>query len=341
MFDFEQVDFVPRFLRGEMLYRMVPVDGPTRIASYNAERRDAWAQELALSPDQKTELVRYAEWNALPENRDYLYQYFLDNCSTRVRDLLDRVLGGQLSRAFASLPAETTFRFETRRMTQVDAAAAAGIDLLLGSPTDDPISVWEQMFLPSVLRETLRDVSITLEDGTTRPLVASETYFAVEGAPPEPESRPRWWPVYLLVGLAVGGLLLLHEGPGAAPGATRIGLTAFATVWSGLTGLVGTLLVLLLFTDHTFAHANHNLMLFPPLLLVMAVLWPMSLRQRRAARLASLFAWAIAALSIVTMLIAALPGPGQGNEGFLALALPAHLAAAFVLHRRARRAGVP
>ncbi|MDX1647259.1 MAG: DUF4105 domain-containing protein, partial [Longimicrobiales bacterium] len=89
IFDFQQVDFIPRFLQGRMLYMMAPFSTPAMIDAYARADREVILQELDLTPAEKLELRTLAEINALPENRDYIYQYVLDNCSTRVRDLLD------------------------------------------------------------------------------------------------------------------------------------------------------------------------------------------------------------------------------------------------------------
>mgnify|MGYP002623770427 CR=1 FL=1 len=96
IFDFEQVDFIPRFLQGRMLYMMAPFNTQAMIDAYGRANREIVLQELDLTPSEKLELRRLAELNALPENRDYTYQYFLDNCSTRAPDLLTRVLGAAI-----------------------------------------------------------------------------------------------------------------------------------------------------------------------------------------------------------------------------------------------------
>ena len=138
IFDFEQVDFIPRFLRGRMLYMMAPFQSQSMLAAYARVDREVVVQELDLTPAQKLELRDLAERNALPENRDYAYQYFLDNCSTRVRDLLDLVLGGSLRAEFESSPGGVSFRDHIRRLTQDDPLIFTGMDLLLGAPGDRP-----------------------------------------------------------------------------------------------------------------------------------------------------------------------------------------------------------
>jgi hypothetical protein len=127
--------------------------------------------------------------NALPENRFYRYDYFLDNCSTRVRDALDTVLGGSLKRRFTVLTTDWTFRSESVRLTTPAGLAQAGIDLALGPKADVPITAWESMFIPMRLMEYLRDVTVPGADGAPVPLVLGETVLYHATRAPEPAER--------------------------------------------------------------------------------------------------------------------------------------------------------
>jgi len=187
IFDFNQVDFIPRFLKGQMLYRMAPFRAGPMVEAYSRTGRRIVTQELGLAPAQRLALRDLAERNALPENREYLYNYFLDNCSTRVRDLLDQVLGGALAHRFAAAPTGTSFRYHVRRLTRSDPFLYTGMDVLLGTPGDRPISVWEEMFLPMTLRDAIRDVTVLGEDGVERPLVIAEDVVVPGSGRPTPK----------------------------------------------------------------------------------------------------------------------------------------------------------
>ena len=100
MFDFFQKNFFLNFARGYMVYRL-DVDSLDRtLALYASEGRWVYQQVLALDAAQRLQLAVFLDHNARPENADYRYDYFRDNCSTRVRDALDTALGGALSRPF-------------------------------------------------------------------------------------------------------------------------------------------------------------------------------------------------------------------------------------------------
>jgi hypothetical protein len=345
IFDFQQVDFIPRFLRGEMLYTMAPFPTGRMAASYGAANREVLVQELNLTPAERVELRDFVEWNALPENRDYFYDYFLDNCSTRVRDVLDRVLGGQLGARFQAEPTGTSYRVHTRRLTQVDPLLFTGMDFLLGSPGDEPISVWEEMFLPMTLRDAIRDFEIVDAAGVSRPLVLSEQVLIPTTRAEEVAVPPRWGWVYLLLGLGLGGILLVLGrglrvgGPQGAPSAlTRgvFGVLAFG--WSLLAGVGGLLLVLVLFTDHHFMYWNESILQFNPLsLAVAALLVPAAVRGRSSPLLVWL-AWGVVAFSVLGVVVRALPLTPQDNTIFLLLSLPTHLGLALAL-TLARRGG--
>ena len=129
------------------------------FASYVSENRTIEAQELDLTPAQKWALWQSLRENARPENREYLYDYFRDNCSTRVRDVVDRAVGGRVRQA-GQRPATMTFRADALRMTADFFPEYLGLDLGLGRLTDAPITLWEEAFLPERMRDLLREVRI-------------------------------------------------------------------------------------------------------------------------------------------------------------------------------------
>ncbi len=328
IFDFDQPGFIPRFLKGEMLYMTAPFQSGPMLEAYAGMGRDVVMQELALTPGQRVALAEYADWNALPQNRDYRYDYFRDNCSTRVRDLLDRALDGALSRRFQEEPSGSSWRWQIRRLTGDDPLLYTGMDVLLGTPGDRPISVWEEMFVPMTLRDAVRQVSVPDGAGGERPLVLSEKQAVPATYPAEPEAPPSWLPWYLLLGLALGGALA-WTGTRAAAGAgwARWAFGAAGAAWSLLAGFVGTLLVLVLATDHVFMYRNENLFLAEPLSLALVVLVPLAARRAGggARRLAERTALLVLALALLGLVAKLLPGTTQDNAIFLALVLPAHL----------------
>ena len=341
MFSFQQENFLLRFIRGEMLYWMQPFDVRATVAAYERDQRSVWVQELNLTPAERRELREFLDWNERPENAFYRYDYYRDNCSTRVRDAIDRVLGGRILQQTEALPTGETYRSHTRRLTASDIPTYSGLLLGLGQPVDREISAWEEMFLPLKLAEHLRMITTLDEAGREVPLVRSEE--VVHAAPPRaiPDAPPSRVTGYLLVGLLIGGVLLLL---GRHAGSRRWAGYAFggvASLWALLTGTAGLILMgLWLFTDHTAAYRNENLLHFSPLALALVVLVPLAaVGNRRVAALTLRLALVVAALSALGLILKVLPGMDQVNGELIALALPVHVALAASLWMLLRSRG--
>src|SRR5882724_11404105 len=97
-FEFDGVKGAEDFMAGRFRYWLSVGSLEATVAAYRAERRSLTAQELSLSYAERARLAGTLADNALPEHRYYDYDYYRDNCSTRVRDVLDRLLDGQLRR---------------------------------------------------------------------------------------------------------------------------------------------------------------------------------------------------------------------------------------------------
>jgi hypothetical protein len=294
IFDFEAPNFLGNFIRGRMLYMVAASPVEWTVESYIRADRGVWAQELNLTPAQRMELADFLEWNVRPENRDYRYDYYRDNCSTRLRDALDLVLGGALRAATAERGAGTTYREHTRRLAAADPPLYFGLQLAMGHPIDREISVWEEMFLPMELRRHLAGLTLPGPDGTPVPVVVRELVVHESTRTPEPATPPLRWPFFLLGGVLLGGgaaALGRRAGPaavrnvrygagGAAPRTAggagwRRGFLATMTAWALLNGILGAaILYLWLFTDHWVTYRNENVLQFHPVtLLLAAALW--------------------------------------------------------------------
>jgi hypothetical protein len=335
MFSFDQDNFLLRFVRGHMDYWMAGFDAGMTASDYIAADRSVWAQELNLTPAQRADLQEFLEWNALPENSVYRYDYYRDNCSTRVRDAIDLAVGGRLRVATESLPTGTTFRDHTRALTVNDPPLYVGLMAGLGQPVDLQISVWEEMFLPMQLRERIRDLTIIGEDGVAVPLVLSEVeVFRSTRTDEMPIPPTREW-AYLVVGLILaagvwfsGRMATVHRG-------ARVVFGVLAGGWSLIGGLLGVILFMLwVFTDHATSYRNENLFHLSPFLLPLVGLLHTAVRGSvRGRRLAFMVATAVAAISLLGFVLKVLPGFVQVNGELIAVALPMNVAIALVAWR--------
>ena len=118
LFDFEQPGFFRRFLTGDTKYWMAGEDAYTMVTAYHNIGRPITLQRLNLTPTQALALRDFVEHNALEENKYYRYDYFRDNCSTRLRDAIDRALGGALRAATDTMHTTMSYRSESLRLTE-------------------------------------------------------------------------------------------------------------------------------------------------------------------------------------------------------------------------------
>lgn len=340
-FDFDQPGYWGRFVRGDWLYWLAVSDISNTIYAYQfVYDRSIVAQELNLTPAQRARLRDFLEWNAHPENREYYYDYYYDNCSTRIRDAIDYALDGRLRAATEDSLTGTSFRWHSDRLVADDPAVLTGLLVGLGGRADREINAWEEMFLPGKVQEQLRRLEVPDEQGRRVPLVAEERVIH-EAASREPvrSEPPRWGVWYLLAGAVLGAAFvgLARRAPGSR--AARYAFAGLTGLWAAFVGTAGLLLAFLwAFTNHTIAHANENLLQFNPLMLTLVVLVPaLAFGARWAARPALVLVGVVLALSVLGLLLSMLPGFDQANLPLIALALPAHLGlarAALTLSRR-------
>jgi hypothetical protein len=297
---------------GRMLYFSAALPAEVEFRQYRSENRSIRVQRLNLDQPAYLKLRDHLVTAIQPENREYLYDYYLDNCSTRVRDALDVALSGAFSGQFSPLPSEQNFRAHTRRSTEMDFWYHLGLEMALGLPIDQPINRWQAMFLPAEV------AAAALEVETARGPLVIEDRLEFASAAPEPGAMPGnvWWR-YLLAGMGLAAFFLLmarFAGPVFATGS--------ALAWLLIAGPIGVLLLFLWFlTDHQAAAVNANVLFFHPLLLL--GLLP-SLRKGIAA-----FMWVCTGLALMLLM---LPG-GQYNTDVLAFVLPLQLLFAWWLWR--------
>jgi hypothetical protein len=324
-FDPSEPGFVPRFIRGQMRYQLVALPLREDLAYYRDVGRGVSIQWLDLTSAQATRLAGALAVNALPQNARYSYDYFTDNCATRVRDAIDRALDGRLKRQLSARSRGNTYRSEAVRLASPAPLMWLGFDIGLGPFADVPLARWQEAFVPMRLADSLREATGT--DG--RPLVVGEQVLLPHRLAPEPaESARPWWP-WLLWGLAIS-ICMLALGR-MMPRA----LAAGALAWWTLCAVLGSLMLFIWFgTAHRAGWANQNLLLFNPLcVLLLPGAWRL-LRGRDARRGFERLLGVVAACAVVAWIMRWLPFPEQDNTHWIALLLPIHLALWSALRRR-------
>jgi hypothetical protein len=325
IFSFEQENFMRNFAMGRLIFWVGAWNTEGALNYYKSLDRTIRMQILDFPPERRLQLARFLDQNVLPQNRQYLYNHYDDNCSTRIRDLIDKMVDGQLAQSCGQA-GRMTLRQHTRRHTHQHFWMDLLLMFLMNDTIDKPVTRWQEMFLPTELERNVQNLTLADSSGVCRKLVAENLLF-FEGSerPPVPEFAPQHWPVTLALGgfLAMLGLYLafLYQNQAAA------GKYLFG-IYHGLLGLICGLAGLALFfmanfTDHTVTYHNENLYLANPLTLLlifsgMAIIRNGPLKQKFTLYLSCV----LAALSILALAFKVFPAYDQDNWDIIALLLP-------------------
>jgi hypothetical protein len=248
VFDFETPNFYVKFAHGDLLYQLAVSQGEEEIRGVGAYGQGVTELPLNLSPTQRQTLFGALEINLLPKNRSYRYDFVLDNCSTRPRDVIERITGSAVA-----LPG--TGRQTFREMLDPYFArmpwVGLGVWLLMGANIDRPASPREACFLPANLERAVQ----ASKNGEQNLAEEKKEIF-----PPEvlPETSPFLAPICVFYG---GGILwflfwlLRRKGHSKWP-------TAFALMILGFLGFF--VLGLSFWTRLWVLHQNYNLLWLIP-----------------------------------------------------------------------------
>ncbi|HAH25467.1 MAG TPA: hypothetical protein DCL77_17195 [Prolixibacteraceae bacterium] len=264
VFSFETPNFMLRFAKGQTDYLMVGEKFSSFMREYNEDKRSVYEQVLNLSAEGKNKLFNALVENAKPENREYRYNFFIDNCATRVRDMIERNAGGTVH--FTDNHPTESYRDLIKKFHHSFRWIDLGIDLLVGKKADVPVSAYGQMFLPDYLKDQFAKAEITF-DGNAQPLVL-ETRTLVE-FPNSKQNSDLPWPAIVF------GIIFLLVAAISVRGYLRKTNTDWLDYWLlALTGIAGLIIGwFTLYSEHPAMSPNYNLLwAFPPNLLF-AFVW--------------------------------------------------------------------
>ena len=268
-FNFDQPNFYGNFARGRMLYSLSRTSYDAFISDYMSENRGIREQVFDLDSAQTMFMVQFIQNNSKPENRNYRYHFLLDNCATRIRDLMLQTFEGmELPDSEDSL----TFRDLIHICVNEHPWGKFGIDIALGLPTDQKTGAFEQMFLPDYMFHTFARV---LYHG--RPIVKESNEIFVPTQPAILPSGPIT-PTVVCCSVLVLALVFSFGFLVSGFGFQVSGYNHFNHINQSLdfvlffvVGLVGLLVVFLwFFTDHTNTQNNLNIIWALPTHLVMS-----------------------------------------------------------------------
>ncbi|MBE0638462.1 MAG: DUF4105 domain-containing protein [Bacteroidales bacterium] len=255
-FDFSQSHFYLRFLMGNLEYALTVTDFDDFLEEYTSENRSIYEQVLTFDTGLLNRIYDSLEMNSLTENRGYLYDFFEDNCTTRVLGLLYAQAGDQGYDDLFNHPSGSTFRQELRQYIHHDPWLSLGINLLLGKQSDIKISNYQSYFLPANLMNGLAKTDWV---GESKLLFQGKETFERPGDFAGP--MVFFW---LLLVLYVAEILLLKT--------TRQTSDRFDLFIFTVTGILGLLFLFLrLFSDHPSFQSNMNILWANPLNLIFVI----------------------------------------------------------------------
>jgi hypothetical protein len=265
VFDFETPNFYTKFVHGDLRYQLAVSSSEEEIRAVGAYGQGVTELALNLSPSQKQGLFEALEINLLPENRFYQYDFILDNCSTRPRDMIERITGSPVTVRDAG---KQTFRDMLDPYFTRIPWAGLGVSLLMGARIDRPASPREACFLPADLERAVE----TSQSGDQNLVGEKKIIFS-------PAVMARSWPfltpIWVFFGFGILWFLfwLLRRK------AHSRWLTALFLMFLGLVGTF--ILVLSCWTRLWVLHDNYNLWWLIPLHFP-AGLWLLLSRRRPA-----------------------------------------------------------
>jgi hypothetical protein len=264
---FGEPSFIWHFLRGEAYFFLGVSSWTETLGDYRSENRTIELQRLHLTRAQTSELVQRLRWNARPENREFRYDHHLDNCSTRVRDLLDDVTQGALRRAVEGWDPDRSYRTYTLDGARGRLEVAIGMDILGGLSQERRVDGWAELYLPVYLQQAVAAAELEV-DGETRPLAGPiEVVYQRRGPPALQGSRYRGRWVVVASGLVLALALILlgwlaRRWGGVWPRLAGLLVLAVA-LFSGLVGVIlAGLMAISRLPDFRW---NENVLIFLPL----------------------------------------------------------------------------
>jgi hypothetical protein len=334
IFTFGAENFFVNFAFGRLFYSSGVSSATGNYSLYQHTNRDITLYTLNIPPYKREEIREFAENSVLPENRLYLYHHFRKNCTGPILEVLDMSTNGQFKEHYSNEPGRFTLRQHVRRHTWFSPVMDWILNFWMGQDIDTPITIWQEMFVPSEIAKRICEFNYTDSYGAPHPLVSDvEEVWISHDRPPVLDTPRRQWPRTLAFSLflaAVLGALFYLQRSRPALGQVTLGIfhSLFGIVFGGA-GLV--LFFLSLFTDHDYTYHNANLLFCNPLFLAaipLGICYAKSINyyRRLPVEFALRLLWLLCALGIfASMLIKLLPQFWQQNLVDQMLMLPVAL----------------
>ncbi|MCE7058995.1 DUF4105 domain-containing protein [Dyadobacter sp. CY343] len=200
-FSFGEGNFYIKFLRGTLPYSLSVSEFSLQAAHWQMENRSISEQVLNLSNSQKQKLFEFLENNYLPENREYQYKFFYDNCSTRMSGALQAACGDSLIYNGYTKEKLSFRQWIDRYAYKQKPWADFGMDLAIGAPSDEIATADQATFLPDNMAKAFADAKVKTAKGTEPLVLTTQPLFTAQPTPPPGFFTPAvcFWTLAVLV----------------------------------------------------------------------------------------------------------------------------------------------
>lgn len=251
-FNFDEPGFYTKFIRGKLMYFLSTENVPDFQYAYQMENRGITEQVLNLSCSEKVNIVKLLQANLMSENKFYKYDFLFDNCTTRLRDLVENTADSKVDFR-PVLTSKASFRDLIYEYLNYNDKqwSKLGIDILLGARTDAIMNQRQVMFLPDYLMKSFDNASIG-----TRPLVAEKDQLTkVDYSKINKENLLHPFFIFLCLFVLIA---FLSFSKNVSIQKVVFGFDAFLVF---VTGFLGVLILFMWFgTDHLMCKDNYNLL---------------------------------------------------------------------------------
>ncbi|MCP4052205.1 MAG: DUF4105 domain-containing protein [Mesoflavibacter sp.] len=260
-YNFEDPNFYLNFARGKLNYLQGKANYNNLVNFYKQQNRSIKEQTLNLSAEEKQSVYTFLETNYAKNQGAYLYDFFYDNCATKIRDVIENATNGNIDYQLPDNYEDKTFRTLIQDQLHPNTWGSLGIDIALGAIIDRTATPREHMFLPKNIHAFYSEATINNRQlvSNSKTIINSDTKFK--------NGTFLLSPIFVLSLIAI--LIIYITFNDHKKQRRTKGLDAFIQL---ILGVIGILLTLLWFgTDHTATGYNYNLLWAFPLSLVMVI----------------------------------------------------------------------
>jgi hypothetical protein len=268
VFSFDDPHLIRNFLKGDLNYKIMVSSAQDDLEWYIQNNCDITLYTLNLDNGQKEQIASALNRNVLPENRNYFYKIFTDNCVTKAVVIIDEALNGKFIGKYKNEKGRFTLREHAGRYLYRSVIMYVVLNFIMGEEIDKPVSRYEEMYLPSEFAAALVDFAYTDTNGTIQPLVSGVEKINVSIGRPVVLPGPPHDKLYAFLAGMTGAvvfmvLIIFAKKNRGAHIIFYIAQSLMALYWA----VMGTVLFcVMFFSHHTYTYNNLNIIYANPLL---------------------------------------------------------------------------